>query len=289
MTHPMASAKTPIVTLLGTGTPIPDPHRHGPSQVIELGEDTVLIDCGAGALHRFLESGLDVNRISHILLTHLHSDHVSALNDFLWAGWVGRWWKDRPPLLCGPPGTKEFAERLFHAFEEDIRLRSDEGAVSVSDLKLPVIEVENNWTNTRTNWKLTAFRVEHLPVKHAFGFKFEYPGKSVVISGDTTRCENLIQHARNADLLIHEVAWGKGMMLAIDRSEGADRARFERILNYHTSALDVGEICSLANVKHVVLTHLMLAGGTPADLVNDVRKSFDGKITVGHDLAKFTV
>ncbi len=282
------SMKTPVVTLLGTGTPIPDPDRHGPSQVIELGEDTVLIDCGAGALHRFLQSGLDASQISHILLTHLHSDHVSGLNDFLWAGWVGRWWKGRPPLLCGPPGTKVFADRLFHAFEEDIRLRTDEGAVSVSDLKIPIIEVEDNWTSTRANWKLTAFRVDHLPVRHAFGFRFEYEGKSVVISGDTTRCTNLIEHARNADLLIHEVAWEKGMRMSIDQSEGADRARLERILNYHTSSLDVGGICSLANVKHLVLSHLMLAGGTPADLITDVRKSFDGKVTVGYDLAKFT-
>ncbi len=276
------------LTLLGTGTPLPDRDRHGPSQIVELDGDVVLIDCGAGTLHRFLESGSNVKAISHILLTHLHSDHVSGLNDFLWAGWVGRWWAGTPPLLIGPPGTTEFMERLLHAFEEDILLRTEEGAVTKSDLMLKIVELEDGWSFSNGKWQMVAFAVDHKPVKHAFGFRFDLGDKAVVISGDTRMCDNLIKHAHNADLLVHEVAWEKGMRLSIDQSNGAERARFERILSYHTSSLEVGEISTLANVKHLVLSHLMLAGGNPEDLMRDVKKSFEGRVTVGHDLARFS-
>ena len=276
------------LTLLGTGTPLPDRDRHGPSQIVELDGDVVLIDCGAGTLHRFLESGSNVKAISHILLTHLHSDHVSGLNDFLWAGWVGRWWVGAPPLLIGPPGTTEFVERLLHAFEEDIRLRTEEGAVAKADLMPKVVELEDGWSFTRGNWRLVAFAVDHKPVKHAFGFRFELGKQAVVISGDTRMCDNLIKHAQNADLLVHEVAWEEGMKHSIAHSEGAERARFERILSYHTSSIEVGEISAVANVKHLVLSHLMLAGGDPEDLIRDVRKSYEGRVTVGDDLARFS-
>ena len=276
------------LTLLGTGTPLPDRDRHGPSQIVELDGDVVLIDCGAGTLHRFLESGSNVKAISHILLTHLHSDHVSGLNDFLWAGWVGRWWVGAPPLLIGPPGTTEFVERLLHAFEEDIRLRTEEGAVTKADLMPKVVELEDGWSFTRGNWRLVAFAVDHKPVKHAFGFRFELGEQAVVISGDTRMCDNLIKHAQNADLLVHEVAWEEGMKHSIAHSEGAERARFERIRSYHTSSIEVGEISAVANVKHLVLSHLMLAGGDPENLIRDVRKSYEGRVTVGDDLARFS-
>ncbi|TAN27607.1 MAG: MBL fold metallo-hydrolase [Actinomycetota bacterium] len=281
-------ARSITLTLLGTGTPIPDRDRHGPSQVLELDGDVVLIDCGAGTLHRFLEAGSNVNAISHILLTHLHSDHVSGLNDFLWAGWVGRWWVGAPPLLVGPPGTTEFVERLLHAFEEDIRLRTEEGAVTRSDLMPKIVELEDGWSLNRGDWHMVAFAVDHKPVQHAFGFRFELDGQAVVISGDTRMCDNVVKYAEQADILVHEVAWEKGMKLAITQSEGVERARFERIFSYHTSSLEIGEISVLADVKHLVLSHLMLAGGKPEDLISDVRQSFQGQVTVGYDLAKFS-
>lgn len=275
------------LTLLGTGTPIPDRDRHGPSQILELDGNVVLIDCGAGTLHRLLESGAHFNSITHVFLTHLHSDHVSGLVDFLWAGWVGRWWST-PPVLVGPSGSTEFVERILHAFEEDIRLRTDEGAVTTASLVPKIIEIQDGWSLNYGNWHMLAFSVDHKPVKHAFGFRFEYARQSVVISGDTRMCENLIRHAENADLLVHEVAWEKGMKDSISQSEGAQRARLERILSYHTSSVDLGKIAALAKVKHLVLSHLMLAGGKPEDLLSDIRQSFLGQVTVGYDLAEFS-
>ena len=275
------------VTLLGTGTPIPDRDRHGPSQLIKIARDLVFVDCGPGTLHRLLEAESNVSAISHVLLTHLHSDHVSGLADLLWAGWVGRWWTT-PPVFVGPPGTEEFIKRLLYAFEEDIRLRTEEGSVTIAGLHPSIHEIEDGWTKTFHEWSVKGFRVDHYPVKHAFGYRFEHDKNVVVISGDTCICENLQMHAQDADIFVCEVVWEEGIKRAIETSHGPDKARWERILRYHMSSLEVGKVAANARVKHLVLSHLMLMNGSPADLLVDVRSSFDGKLTVGEDLAKFS-
>jgi len=281
--------KTLAVTLLGTGMPQPDRDRRGPSQVVELGGDLVLVDCGPGVLHRFLETGFNGASIRLIALTHLHADHVTGLADILWAGWIGGWWQT-PPLLIGPPGTRAFVKRLLHAFEDDIRWRSAEGATTRDSLQPDTKEVEDGWLFEQARWRLIAFRVDHHPVEHAFGFRFEAAGRAIVLSGDTCRCEKLIERAKDADLLVHEVIWSEGMRRAISQAQTAEsRARLQRILSYHTPATVVGEVAALASVTQLVLTHLILAGGTPEDLIADVRKSFHGLLSVGEDLARFQV
>lgn len=277
-----------ILTLLGTGTPIPDSKRHGPSQIIEFPDSSILIDCGPGVLHRLLETDIDVRSINDIYLTHLHSDHVSGLNDLLWAGWVARWW-ETPPRLTGPIGTKQFLDRLLYAFEEDIRLRSQEGAVTERNLIPIVTEVGDGWSTQKESWKAEAFSVDHFPVKYALGYRFSAAGKTIVISGDTRRCDNLVKYAKDSDILVHEVAWEKGLKNQIESSESAERARFERLLSYHTTSVEVGEIASESNTRHLVLSHLLLAGGTPDDITEDVRKSYKGQLTIGNDLARFTI
>ncbi len=275
------------LTLLGTGTPIPDRNRHGPSQAIEISREVILVDCGAGAMHRVLEAGLNVNAIGYVLLTHLHSDHVSGLVDLLWAGWVGRWWTV-PPVLVGPKGTREFIDRLLYAFEEDIWLRTDEGALTKEGLFPRIVEIEDGWTQCGDGWKVTGFRVDHFPVENAFGFRFESDGHIVVISGDTRMCENLATYSVEADILVCEVAWEEGMRNVIETSDGPYRARWERILNYHMSSIEIGKLAQRAMVKHLVLTHLMLVGGEPENLISDVKASFSGKVSAGTDLSKFS-
>lgn len=288
MRVPSPAADNIAVTLLGTGMPHPDRDRRGPSQLVELGGDVVVVDCGPGALHRLLESGVRVEAISHIALTHLHADHVTGLADLLWAGWIGGWWVTPPPLL-GPPGTAQLLERLLETFDDDIQWRTAEGATSRAGLVPQVVEIEDGWALEHGGWRLLAFGVDHRPVEHAFGFRFEFSGRSVVFSGDTRRCDSLIEHAKGADLLVHEVIWGEGMTRSISESQtGESRARLERILSYHTPSVELGQIAALANVKHLVLTHLILADGTTDDLRADIRRSFAGRVSVGEDLATFT-
>ena len=275
------------VTLLGTGMPQPDVARRGPSQTIEIGDDLLLVDCGAGTLHRLIESGQTGARIRRIALTHLHSDHTTGLADLLWAGWTQRWWST-PPAVVGPAGTKSLISKLLEAYSYDIAVRTKEGAITRASLEPEVIEVEEGWTDETGHWRLRAFRVDHSPVDEAFGFRIDSDAGSVVVSGDTSKSANLIRHAREADLLIHEVIWRTGMEQLMSRSDDPkQRARWERILRYHTPADDLGEVATLSAAKHLVMTHIIAPNGGPADLERDVRRGYDGPLTTGEDLATF--
>ncbi len=277
------------VTLLGTGMPQPDPARRGPSQVVEVDRRLVLIDCGAGTLHRLLEAGFDGRAIKQIALTHLHSDHCTGLADVLWAGWTQHWWAERPTLI-GPPGTAEFVSRLIGAFEYDVGVRTLEGGLSAEVLEPMVTEIGDGWKLEDTSGRLTAIRVDHAPVDQAFGFRIDSDAGSVVVSGDTRKSQNLIERARGADLLVHEVIWRTGMERLIgSATDDRQRARWERILGYHTPAEHVGEIAGSAAVGAVAMSHIIMPGGSPADLIKDARRSYDGPLSVGEDLQSFDV
>jgi ribonuclease Z len=285
------------LTLLGTGSPVPDPARRGPSQVIEVGDELVLVDAGAGVLHRLLEAGYGViggagrpvKTLRRIAITHLHSDHITGLADLLWCGWIMRWW-DVPPVVAGPPGTADFLHRLFHAFEYDIAVRL-KGERLKREWLVPVVEeIDEGWTCEGDGWRLTGFRVDHAPVDEALGFRLEADGRSLVVSGDTRPSENLIRHAQGADLLVHEVYWKRGAEAMRAQIADPDQiARRQTIDNYHTHSEDVGLIAARAEAKHLVLSHVLFRGGTSADLREDIEPHYRGTLTVGDDLQVFEV
>jgi ribonuclease Z len=284
------------LTLLGTGSPLLDPDRRGPAQVIEEGGGLVLIDCGSGVAHRLAEAGyaprgngLVRPPIRRIALTHLHSDHVMGLPDLLWTGWVLRWW-DEPPPIAGPPGTAALVQGLLDAFAYDIRVRLAGDQYRRNGPASRVDEVEEGWTVDGDGWRLRAFRVDHAPVDQAFGYRMEAGGGAIVVSGDTRPSDNLVRHAWGADLLVHEVYWRRGALRLRERLSDPDELfRRTTIENYHTSSEEVGEVAARTEVKHLVLSHLILRGGSPADLLADVAPDFARPITVGSDLQTFVV
>jgi ribonuclease Z len=276
------------LTLLGTGSPSPDPKRRGPSQVIEVGDALVLIDCGAGSLHRLVEAGYQRLNLSCIALTHLHSDHVTGILDILWAGWIQRCWST-PPLIYGPPGTRHFVEHLIEAMSYDIRVRV--GPVLRTESLVPQVEeIEEGWSASGSGWQLSAFRVEHLPVDEAFGFRLDQDSSSIVVSGDTRYSENLIAHAQDADILVHEVFWAQGLnSIAAAATDREERARFELLKTYHTASDEVGKVAAGAGARHLVLSHLLRAQGSADDFASDVEPVYKGKLTLGEDLMTFEV
>lgn len=284
------------LTLLGTGTPIPDPKRLGASQTIEADGELILVDCGASALHRFVEAGyvqpggrqLRVP-VRCIALTHLHSDHITGLPDFLWAGWVMGWWAE-PPLLVGPPGTAAMIDHLIEAFAYDIKVRSYADLLESAGPAPRVEEIEEGHTVEGSGWRLSAFRVDHAPVDQAFGFRMDAEDGSIVISGDTCYSENLVRHAAGADLLVHEVYWKPGLLKRIETAATpAQRTRAQTIARYHTPAEDTGRAAAEADVRQLVLSHIIFGGGTPDDLLRDIAPHYHGTVTVGEDLQSFEV
>ena len=285
------------LTVLGTGVPVPDPHRRGASQVIEVGDSLIIVDCGRGAADRFVEAGFVapdrrslVRPLHTIALTHLHSDHVTGLADLLWAGWVMRWWQ-RPPILVGPPGTARMIHHLMEAFAYDIDVRTRGESSRREELVPRVIEVEDGWNNERDEWRLTSFRVDHAPVDQAFGFRIDTGSGSMVISGDTRYSENLIHYAQGVDILVHEVYSRLGMeqRRRLSSTEPRQQALVHTISSYHTPSNDVGKVAALADAKRLVLSHVLLGhGGTVDDILSDVTDDYGGPASVAADLQSFT-
>lgn len=192
--------------------------------------------------------------------------------------------------MIGPPGTGQFIERLIDAFSFDIRVRNRPGRGRES-LVPAVEEIEGDWHEAGDGWRLSAFRVEHQPVDQAFAFRLDSDTGSLVISGDTRECENVVRHARGVDALVHEVYSRRGIAAQADRAlDPIAKLRLARIAGFHTPSDRVGHVAARAVVKALVLTHLIFgAGGTPEDIAADASASYDGPVSVGSDLQSVVI
>jgi ribonuclease Z len=290
------------VILLGTGYPRPDPDRAGPATAVVIGEKIFIVDVGRGVTRRFWATGLPLKNIHAVFLTHLHSDHVSGLPDLFNTSWIfGRY---APFELYGPEGTRELAQSMLDFFAVDIPIRREQTEMHPGEgATVNTHILEEGVVYEDADLRVTAFRVDHQPVEHAFGFSFDLldsgegttlstkggcsPGStgtitSVVISGDTRPSENLIKHAKGADLLIHEAYLPEHF----DQHDTPEVAA--RLKAYHTSAVEVGQVAQQAGVPTLVLTHLVPGDPDSEKLfVERAARHFKGKIIVGRDLMEF--
>jgi ribonuclease Z len=272
------------VTLLGTGAPPPVLNRFGPSTLIEVGQQKFIFDAGRGAMQRLHQLGIPFADICGIFLTHHHSDHVVGFPDLWLTGWIGRpWGKRNVPLpVWGPEGTKEMMEYLPKAFAVDIRVRSHN--YPVEGIKLLPTEITEGSVFDQDGVKVTAFKVDHFAEKlPAYGYRIDYRGRSAVLSGDTTFNENLIEHARGADLLVHEVT-------AVSGNAAENAQQLKRISANHTTPEQAAVVFSRAQPKLAVYNHLLLFGGAKADdLIPATRKNYSGPLLVGEDLMQIEI
>jgi ribonuclease Z len=256
------------VWLTGTGTPAALPGRSGPSTLLRCRDDVVLVDCGNGTAYQLARLGLDPRQVTHVFITHHHLDHNVDLPFLILSPWIQNRETYEPPVVIGPPGTGAFVERMFLLHEYDLRVRKFHGYQAKRAVP-SVVEVTDGGVVHGDGWSCTAFAVDHYPVESAFGYAFRAGDKTVVISGDTQVSENLVRHAAEADLLIHE---------AIFEGYGYP--------DYHTLAADVGKVAAAAHVKQLALTHL-IPGDLPDEAwLREVRYAYDGPTVVGHDLQK---
>ncbi|HET7697625.1 MAG TPA: MBL fold metallo-hydrolase [Vicinamibacterales bacterium] len=267
------------VTLLGSGGgPNPNPKRFGPSILVEAGGQTLLFDCGRGASIRLAQLGIRLGQVRNVFLTHLHSDHIIGLPDLYLTGW-GAQGRRTPLRVWGPAGTKEMMAHLVKAFDFDIRIRRDvdekfvkEGIeVSSTDIKEGVIFEEGGVA-------VTAFYVDHRPIEPAFGYRVDYRGRSVAMSGDTRFSENLIKHAKGVDLLIHEAIDPLEVRARLSRL-AATQAEIDNIVAHHITAEEAGVVFARVKPKLAVYAHI-----SDADLITPARKSYSGPLEAGEDL-----
>jgi len=271
------------VTLLGTGFPVPTLDQFGPSTLIEAGDQILVVDTGRGAMQRLFQLGVSYADIDAIFLTHLHSDHVVGLPDLWLTGWLisGR---DRPLALFGPEGTAEFVENLRKAYSFDIEIRISDDLMAREGSRLQVTEIRDGYIYERDGVSVKAFDVDHRPVSPALGYRIEYGGRSVLLSGDTRYSENLISNAEDLDLLIHEVSGATEEYLQI--ISPGDRRAFE----HHTTAEQAGKIFAQTRPKLAAYSHVVLwPGYERSRLIRDTRQTYEGPLVVGFDLMRFLV
>jgi ribonuclease Z len=241
------------VTLLGTGVPTPRPDRLGPSTLIEAGDQKLLIDAGRGAAIRLFQIGVPLGRIDALLLTHFHSDHTSGVPDIWLTGWLESHFgtRRRPFHVLGPIGTKTLMVNLEKAYAADIKIRTADEKLPPEGIAVDVEEFNADGMIYQKNGvTVIAFEVDHGDViKPAYGYRVEYDGRSVVISGDTRFNENVVKFGTGADLLIHEVA--------IARPELMAESYIKRIMAHHTTACEAGMVFARTGPKLAAYTHLV--------------------------------
>jgi ribonuclease Z len=270
------------VTLLGTGTPRPVMERFGPSILVEAGAEVLLFDAGRGSLQRLEQAAVPYARLTSVFLTHLHSDHVVGLPDLWLSGWlVSR--RAVPLEVWGPAGTAEMVARLRDAYKFDLQIRVEDDQANPEGGRLIATDVEERVVLSRNGVTVKAFLVDHSPVKPALGYRIDYRGHSVVLSGDTRKSENLIQHAKSVDVLIHEVA-------AADKAELVKSSLSRSVLAHHTTAPEAAAIFRETAPKLAVYSHIVLRGAATAeDVLRETRRTYEGRVVMGSDLMTIDV
>ena len=271
------------ITLLGTGCPVVSTERFGPASLVRAGGRQFLVDIGSGATQRLIGAGTSGAAISALLITHMHSDHLVDLYQFIISSWHQS--RDRPQTVYGPPGIRKFVDDCMAMWLEERELRiAFERRSSVEAFEIDVIEFDDETVLIdEAGVTVKPILVDHRPVEPAFGFVFEADGRKIVISGDTRYCENLITTAEGADLLVHEVFVHRpGPISGTRTAEGA-----KGVASYHTLSSEVGRVAAEARVKCLVLTHIVPPDADRQSLVEDARQDYGGPVVVGEDLMRF--
>lgn len=274
------------VVVLGTGTPIPDAHRAGPSiAVIHRGE-AYLFDVGAGSIrnatvarYRYDIPSLYPSQICCVFLTHLHSDHYLDFSELAYT----LWWRRRKGLEAwGPRGLTEIEKALYQLMGPDLAIRTSgtQPVPNPGGYRIAVNEIEPGIILERDGMTVEAFSVNHGDIKPAFGYRIETPDKTIVISGDTAYSETLLEKTRGADLLFHEVISGKGLARNSEFWQNYHRRS-------HTPAADLGRLAAEARPGKLVLYHGLYYGVPEAGIVDEVKATFDGEVVLANDLDVF--
>jgi ribonuclease Z len=288
---PQAAEPDFRVTLLGTGAPPPSPTRFGPATLVEAGSQKLVFDVGRGAPIRLWQIRVPLSEIDAVFLTHFHSDHVVGIPDMWLSGWLGGPFARRktPFHVIGPIGTQDLMSNLERAYAADIRIRVADEHYPLEGIRVIAEEFANDGVvYEKDGVRVTAFEVDHgEQIKPAVGYRIDYDGRSVVISGDTRLNENVVAMGTGTDLLIHEVAAVKPELLA--------DAQVSRVMQHHTSPQEAGTVFSRARPRLAAYTHLvLLARGevpslTPEELIAQTRETYDGPLEVGQDLMTFDI
>lgn len=270
------------IVLLGTGTPNADPERSGPSIAIVVNDTPYLVDFGPGVVRRAAAAfrkgvkGLAVKNLSRAFVTHLHSDHTAGYPDLILTPWVLE--RKEPLEVFGPKGIKPMTEHILKAYSADIDIRLNGGEPSnKSGYKVITHDIKPGVVYRDQNVTVKAFLVNHGSWREAYGFRFETPGRTIVISGDCGPSPSVIENCNGCDVLIHEVYSQSGF-----ETRAPEWQRYHS--RYHTSTRELAEIATRARPGLLILYHQLFWGTSEDNLLKEIREIYSGTVASGKDL-----
>ena len=259
----------------GSRSPLPSPGRAETCILVAAGDDLFVVDIGDGSNQNLRSWNIDFRNIEAVLITHLHSDHIADLPGLHQNAWVvGE--RNSKLKVFGPEGVDQLTQGIEMAYAHDYVFRNEHHGDAVAPLEYAgfdtnVIDLNDPVIFDNGELKITAFKVVHEPIDPALGFKFEYKGRSLVITGDTSYTQSVIDNSMNVDVLFHE-AQANHMLAVIEnlqRSLGMDLLAtvLDDITTYHTTLIEAAEVANKANVKKLVFYHLTPA---PRNYIQEV-------------------
>ena len=286
------------LVLVGAGGPLADPLRSGPCVAVLAGRSLFVVDAGAGAARGLGRLGMTPGLVQALFLTHYHSDHIDGLGELMMQRWTSAS-NARPLPVIGPIGVSEVVAGFNLAYRQDSLFRtahhgsavappSGAGGVARPFAQPPPLQAVVVWD--RDGVKVSAFRVDHAPVDPAVGYRFDYRGRSLVISGDTKMSANVQHFAQGVDLLVHEALSPRLVAVLGAAARTAGRAGIAKIMadipGYHTTPVQAARIASAAGVRQLLLYHVvppLVVPGLEAAFLEGVRDAYQGPVTVGRD------
>ncbi len=271
------------ITLLGTGSLLPDPNRAGPSTLVTAEGLTVLVDCGRGVLMRMAAAGVLPPMLDALLLTHLHSDHISDLGDLITTRWVMSQ-VPRPFTIYGPVGTREVVELTLASLSRDVRYRIDHHADLTEGPQVAVDEVAAGAEFIVGSATVRVGATDHKPVEPTIAFHIASGGSSAVLAGDGVPCATLDELCLGADAYVQAV-------IRDDLVRAVPIARVQDILDYHSTVEQAAQTATKAGVRTLVLTHYVPARqrGQESEWLALATAHFSGNVVLGDDLTSVEV
>jgi ribonuclease Z len=282
-----------IVTLTGTGIPLPSAGRAGAGTLVRHGNIALQFDAGRGTVIRLTEAGVPPHALTAQFVTHMHSDHLVDLADVAMTRWIQQVIHRTGPLtvIAAEGAAARFAQRMFEVYDDDIASRVGHVQKEAPTIDLRVFEAKSApgvvWRSDDEAVVVEAVAVHHEPVMGAVAYRVTTPSAVVVVSGDTRVCDEVERLSADADVVVHEACRATALRGLVKGTA------LETVFSYHADTVPLGALAQRAGVQHLVLTHLIPQPNSEAEeeaFAQDVRSGgYTGKVTVGRDLTTINV